>query len=153
MLATFFVAMLDNMWKGRFMAVMLIIMHANGVYCPWAYTIYANWECRGSSADEVQTCDTGDSRNAPLDPAGLYQKLGCGAAENLFATTVTTNGTVNGAAHPPRHRNCTTPHELRFMEAYAAAGGSLGDTELENPLWCAPIPDNVVRRAPAFAAE
>jgi hypothetical protein len=47
MLLTFFVAMLDNMWKGRFMAVMMIILHGNGVYCPWAFTIYANWECRG----------------------------------------------------------------------------------------------------------
>eukprot|EP01050_Picozoa_sp_SAG11_P036078 SAG11_NODE_13549_length_650_cov_1.063521_1_plen_123_part_00 len=108
MLLTFFAAMLDNMWKvswgrvaiciqgevcmraraqARFMAAMMIILHANGVYCPWAYTIYANWECRGVASDEWQICDVGETRGAPLDPAGLYKKFGCEDGERLVRQT------------------------------------------------------------------
>lgn len=73
-----FITMLDNMWKGRFMAAMIIVHHANGIYCPYAHSIYANWGCRGIEAAtpqvsctlmEAQKCDK--SRNGALTNIGF----------------------------------------------------------------------------------
>jgi hypothetical protein len=136
LLLTFFVTLLDNMWKGRFMAAMLIVMNANGVYCPYSYMIYANWDCRGIVHDKPQICDVGVYRDAPMDPLKLYSTFGCSFGEGKFAETRTRNGTVDGVAVLSVWRNCTHPEAPRWSDR---------EQRIENKQWCRPIPDNVVR--------
>jgi hypothetical protein len=158
-----FITMLDNMWKGRFMAAMLIVHHANGVYCPYAHTIYANWGCRGIQAGVVQICDVGIHRGTPLDPLGLYHTFGCGYGESRFTDDYTRAGTVNNVALPSVLRNCTTPDAKRISEDTEVTLGELGAMAFsdedctsaasvaEDGVWCEPIPDNVIRTSEEYA--
>lgn len=162
-LATF-ITMLDNMWKGRFMAAMLIVHHANGVYCPYAHTIYANWGCRGIEAGVVQLCDVGIHRGTPLDPLGLYHTFGCGYGESLFTDSYTREGNIDGVHVASVFRNCTSPGAKRTSEVGAEV--TLGELSAmafsddcanargtdEDGEWCAPIPDNVLRTSEEYAA-
>jgi hypothetical protein len=158
-----FVTMLDNMWKGRFMAAMLIVHHANGVYCPYAHTIYANWGCRGIEAGVIQLCDVGIHRGTPLDPLGLYHTFGFGRGESLFTDSNTRSGNVDGVDVPSVFRNCTSPDAKRTSEvntdvtlgefgamAFTNDCASAASVD-ESAAWCAPIPDNVLRTSEDYA--
>jgi hypothetical protein len=159
-----FITMTDNMWKGRFMAAMLIVHHANGVYCPYAHTIYANWGCRGIEAGVTQLCDVGIHRGTPLDPLGLYHTFGCGYGESLFTDSNTTSGSIDGVDVPSVFRNCTSPDAKRTSEVHTevtlaelSATAFTDDcartaSEDEYAAWCAPIPDNVLRTSEVYAA-
>ena len=158
-----FLTMVDSMWKGRFMAAMIIVHHANGVYCPRAHSIYANWGCRGIVADQPQICDVGVNRGTPLDPFGFYRIFGCGFGEDKFTNATTQRGWVDGVLIEPELRNCSHPdaRRLRYVEDQVTLSELASDplssgceTQVaydEAEQWCQPIPDNVVRTSDEYA--